>query len=73
MPGGTGLEMMRSLQEAQIQPPAIYMSGYSGASLTRQGNLEKESPFLQKPFTNQDLLIKIREVLDLASSPLTCP
>jgi hypothetical protein len=43
---------------------ALFMSGYTNDRVLRQGIYEGEVPFLQKPFTSDGLLQKIREVLN---------
>jgi hypothetical protein len=42
----------------------LYMSGYTSDTIVRQGVLEAEVAFLNKPFTAAALLQKVREVLD---------
>ena len=42
----------------------LYMSGYPQTVAARQGILDPDSPFIQKPFASQALLAKIREALD---------
>jgi two-component system cell cycle sensor histidine kinase/response regulator CckA len=65
MPDGTGPDLVHSLSQQAGQPlRALYMSGYAGAVLARQGKLAADSQFLQKPFTGPQLLLKIRELLD---------
>ena len=42
----------------------LYMSGYSDEVVTRNGSLEAGAPFLEKPFSANDLAAKVRETLD---------
>ena len=42
----------------------LYMSGYMDEAIVRTGVLDEGQPFLQKPFTPQELATKIRAVLD---------
>ena len=42
----------------------IYMSGYTGDIIGPHGVLDKGIAFIQKPFSQQDLLNKVREQLD---------
>jgi two-component system cell cycle sensor histidine kinase/response regulator CckA len=64
MPDGTGPELVHSLGTAERRPRALYMSGYAGAVLARQGRMANDSEFLQKPFTGAQLLAKVRQLLD---------
>ena len=42
----------------------IFTSGYTGDIVINKGILEKEYDFIQKPVHPNDLLLKVREVLD---------
>jgi hypothetical protein len=44
------------------------MSGYTGDAIVRQGVLEWGVAFLQKAFTAERLLRRVREVLDAKTS-----
>jgi two-component system cell cycle sensor histidine kinase/response regulator CckA len=63
MPGMSGRDLVKQL--AQIRPEAkvLYLSGYTEDSIISEGTIETGSSFLQKPFTLQNLLRKVREVL----------
>jgi DNA-binding NtrC family response regulator len=41
----------------------IYMSGYSNPLPSRPGHEDTERTFIQKPFTTDNLALKVREVL----------
>ncbi|MDP3720719.1 MAG: ATP-binding protein [Acidobacteriota bacterium] len=64
MPDGTGPELVAGLCTKFGRPRALYMSGYAGAVLARQGRLAVDSAFLQKPFTGTQLLSRVRQILD---------
>jgi FixJ family two-component response regulator len=42
----------------------LFMSGYTYDAIAQHGVLDEGINFLQKPFTNQSLADKVREVLD---------
>jgi DNA-binding NtrC family response regulator len=43
----------------------LFMSGYSDESIVHHGILESGMHFIQKPFTIEEFMMKIRETLDL--------
>ena len=45
------------------------MSGYTGSAAVHHGALAEGQPFLQKPFTAEDLLHKVQEVLGAPWGP----
>ncbi len=63
MPGGNGKTLADEL--AQIRPSlkCLFMSGYTDDTIVQYGILAPGSAFLQKPFTVQGLVRKVREVL----------
>ena len=64
MPGGTGPEMVRALDQIRPGIPALYMSGYADdATFKQPGPYARDSHFLQKPFTAADLMSRIRQIL----------
>jgi two-component system cell cycle sensor histidine kinase/response regulator CckA len=63
MPGMSGPELARYLHETHPDTAVVYMSGYAGDVLGRQGLDPEAAPFLEKPFTPGALSRKVREVL----------
>ena len=63
MPGGSGSDLAREITKARPGIPVLYMSGYTDNIIVLQGILRAETPFLQKPFTAENLQRKVREVL----------
>ncbi|MHA1671993.1 MAG: ATP-binding protein, partial [Promethearchaeota archaeon] len=70
MPKMGGIELFQALEkQSQNQniliPPILYMSGYSlNTSFLEPRNISSDV-FIQKPFKIDDLVIKVRELLDL--------
>ena len=42
--------------------PVLFTSAYTGQEMIRRGLIPPEAPLLQKPFTSEALLAKLREV-----------
>ncbi|HUA22192.1 MAG TPA: response regulator [Bryobacteraceae bacterium] len=61
MPGMSGRKMAECLIQRRPEMRVLYVSGYGDAS-------ESGAPFLQKPFSTQELALKIREVLSRAGA-----
>ncbi|PIV19920.1 MAG: hybrid sensor histidine kinase/response regulator [Deltaproteobacteria bacterium CG_4_8_14_3_um_filter_45_9] len=64
MPGMNGRELAKSLEPHHPEMQVLYMSGYTDNAIVHHGILEKGLNFIQKPFTLEGLLRKVREVLD---------
>ncbi|MDP8224602.1 MAG: PAS domain S-box protein [Candidatus Lernaella stagnicola] len=60
-----GKELLVKLNERNPDLTALYMSGYTENAIAHHGVLDKGTHFLQKPFRPRELVIKVREVLDL--------
>ena len=59
MPGMRGTEVVERLGD----PPALFMSGYTGDASVRQGLVLEGQRFLTKPFSPQSLLAAVRAAL----------
>ena len=66
MPGRTGIDLADHMRTAGNHVRVLYTSGYTEMSLVREGLLAEDVVFLQKPFTPEDLLRKVRQVLEAA-------
>ncbi len=64
MPGMTGKELAGHISRVLPETKIIFMSGYTGSAIVHHGVLEKGIQFVQKPFTMDSLLTKVRQVLD---------
>ena len=58
MPGMSGRTMAGRLLEQRPETKVLYVSGYGGP-------VEAETGFLQKPFTTEELAVKIHELLEM--------
>jgi len=65
MPRMSGPELAQALTQRRPGLPVLYMSGYVGDALDHLGVEDAASrPLLQKPFTADGLLRRVRETLD---------
>ena len=64
MPEMNGRELTEQLQTIFPTIKYLFMSGYTADVIARSGVLERGVHFIQKPFAQNDLAVKIREVLD---------
>lgn len=63
MPGMSGPEMLVKLLEIDPKLKYIFMSGHTADLLEKQGLDPAATNFLEKPFTRQELNVKVQEVL----------
>ncbi len=64
MPKMSGPELAKRLRSIRPGIKVLYMSGYTDDTIIRHGMLDQMTAFLQKPFTPEDLLRRVRDVLD---------
>ena len=64
MPGMNGKEVARRVGELHPSAQVLYASGYTTDAIVHHGLLEQGIEFIQKPFTRNELLQRIRRVLD---------
>lgn len=64
MPGLNGSDLAARIREARPDLRVLYMSGYADETLGRDGILAPDVELLQKPFSAQELAIRVRHVLN---------
>jgi two-component system cell cycle sensor histidine kinase/response regulator CckA len=64
MPGLGGRELVGRLKIMSPELRVLFVSGYTEEGVRKQGVLQPGTAFLEKPFTPEKLLRKIREILD---------
>jgi CheY-like chemotaxis protein len=62
MPGMSGRELMEQVRRLSPETRVICSSGF-----VRAGNAEENDAYLQKPFTSQELLRKVKQILSSGS------
>jgi two-component system cell cycle sensor histidine kinase/response regulator CckA len=63
MPGVGGPELARRLREARPDLPTLFISGYTEEGVRTQRVLQPDAAYLEKPFSPEDLIRKVREIL----------
>lgn len=66
LPGQNGPALAKDLRIAHPQLKAIFISGYPMNTVTRYGLAVDQLAYLQKPFSAESLLEKVRQVLEAA-------
>ena len=65
MPGGmSGLELAAQVAVSRPEMKVLYMSGYTDSPAIHDGVLEQGVGFLQKPFSPDEMVRRVRRVLD---------
>jgi PAS domain S-box-containing protein len=62
MPGLGGGALAERLAELRPELPVLFTSAHSGEEMVRRGLIPADAPFLQKPFTPEALVAKLREL-----------
>jgi len=66
MPGISGKDLIKKLQDIRMDLKVLFVSGYTADEVIQRGVIEHEIEFLQKPYTMHVLVQKIRKMLDRA-------
>ncbi|MFZ3211746.1 MAG: PAS domain S-box protein [Terriglobales bacterium] len=69
MPGCNGRQLARQVRQLYPHIAVLLTSGYAAEIAAQQGGNEIALPFLEKPFTPEELGLKVREVLDQSDAP----
>ena len=62
MPGMSGRDLGRAIEQRWPGKPILYMSGFA-SEVFQGGLLEPGAPFVAKPFTQEELATKVRLLL----------
>jgi CheY-like chemotaxis protein len=66
MPGMSGRQLAEEIQLHRPRTRILYLSGYTDNTISYHGVLQEGVAFMQKPFSQESLASKVREVLDAA-------
>ncbi|MCD8479774.1 MAG: response regulator [Candidatus Cloacimonetes bacterium] len=64
MPGLSGVELAAILRFKHPSIKIMLMSGYTESVIAKHGEVDPETPFLQKPFSRSELSDKIKQALE---------
>ncbi len=64
MPEMNGRDLVRNLLSIYPSIKRLFMSGYTANVIAHHGVLDEGVHFIQKPFTNQEIVARVREALD---------
>ncbi len=64
MPEMSGLQVQAALNQRQVRLPIIFLTGHAEVPIAVEAMREGAVDFIEKPFDNDDLLIRLRRVID---------
>ncbi len=64
MPKMSGRQLREKIQEIKPGQKTLFMSGYSKTAISDEMILNEGVAFIQKPFRNSELALKVREAMD---------
>jgi len=64
LPATHGRELAARLRPLRRNARVLYMSGHPAETMAQNGAIERDTAFLEKPFTAETLARKVRETLD---------
>jgi len=65
LPGLSGTAVAEAARKLRPQLRVLYMSGYTEDAIVRHGELPPALNLLEKPFSGRNLLMRVREALEL--------
>jgi PAS domain S-box-containing protein len=73
MPGMNGRELADRLRASRPGLKVLYVSGYAESGIVHEGVIEAGTAFLHKPFSQDELARKVREILDAREGTSEAP
>ncbi|SFX56517.1 response regulator transcription factor [Marinospirillum alkaliphilum] len=70
MPGQSGLELQRTLQQDPAAPPVILMSGHADVGMAVKAMKDGACDFFEKPFNDQHLIDALQQAVALHQTRL---
>lgn len=64
MPGKSGKEVLDEIRKLKPDIKVVFISGYAPDVIRNKGMFDEGTDFIQKPFNKNDLLRKVRNMLD---------
>ena len=69
MPGMNGRELANRARALLPNVQVLFMTGHSQASIQEQGRMDPDIALIEKPFRGEDLVARVRTMLDAANAP----
>jgi two-component SAPR family response regulator len=63
-----GRELAHKIRSLNPNLPVLFTTGYTRNAIVHGGRLDPDVQLINKPYTQQELARKVRELLDRASS-----
>jgi len=68
LPRLSGPDFYQAIRTGPFEPPVLFMSGYPARTVQAETELDPSLPFLQKPWSVEELVRAVRAALDEAAS-----
>ena len=73
LPKANGRVVMEKIRKLSPEMPVLFSSGYSNDAIDTNLILEHDLGLLSKPYRSQELLRKVREMIDKQPASRDCP